>query len=116
MARVAEGVLPLELARRLQLGEQELVQPLPHPGPLPIFKAPVAGRARAEAELERQMPPGDSRVQDEQNPCSASRSGKRLRPGKRKRRSTFGSKGSIRSQGESETIHGATAHRQPFSA
>src|SRR5215211_7828999 len=41
-------------------------------------------------------------------PCKASRSGRRLRPGNRKRRSTFGNNGSIRSHNASDTIHGAT--------
>jgi hypothetical protein len=46
-------------------------------------------------------------------PCSASRSGSRLRPGYRKRRSFPGSSGSTNSHNSSETIHGATAIGTP---
>jgi hypothetical protein len=44
------------------------VQPLPNPRLLPLDHPPVAGRAAAEAEFERQMPPRDSGVQYEQDP------------------------------------------------
>ena len=44
------------------------MQPLPEVRPLPLVQAAVAGRPRAEAELERQVPPGDPRVQDKQDP------------------------------------------------
>ena len=63
-----------------QLREQQHVQPLPHTRPLPLVQPPLAGRARAEAELERQVPPGDPGVKTNRIPCSASRSGSRLRP------------------------------------
>jgi hypothetical protein len=43
------------------------MQPLPHARPLPLVQPAVARRAAAEAELERQMPPRDPRVQDEQD-------------------------------------------------
>ncbi len=44
------------------------MQRLPHPGSLPLIQTAVAGRARAEAELERQMAPRHPRVQHEQDP------------------------------------------------
>jgi hypothetical protein len=43
------------------------MQPLPDPGALPLIETAVAGRAAAEAELERQMAPRDPGVQHEQN-------------------------------------------------
>jgi hypothetical protein len=44
------------------------VQPFLHTRLLPLDHPPVAGRAVAEAELERQMSPLDPRVEDEENP------------------------------------------------
>src|SRR5437867_8244959 len=44
------------------------MQALPHARLLPLVEAAVAGRAGTEAELERQMPPGDPGVQHEQDP------------------------------------------------
>jgi hypothetical protein len=48
-------------------------------------------------------------------PCSACRSGKRFRPGWRKRRSLTGNSGSTSPHSSSETIHGATAIGTPLS-
>ncbi len=107
---------PSQFAGCAQLGAQRSVELLPRACLLPLVQAAAAGRSRAEPELERQMPPSDSCVQHEQDPCSACRSGKRLRPGKRKRRSTFGNSGSIRSHNRSDTIHGATTIGAPPSS
>jgi hypothetical protein len=52
----------------MQLGQQQRMQPHPHARLLPLDHPPIAGRAGAEAELERQMPPRDPRVEHEQNP------------------------------------------------
>ena len=52
----------------MQLGKQDLVEPLPHTGPLPLLQPPIAGRAATEAELERQVPPRHPGVQHKQNP------------------------------------------------
>ena len=68
LARVGDRARPLDLPRRPQAREQERVQRLPHPGSLPLIQTAVAGRARAEAELERQVAPGHPRVQHEQDP------------------------------------------------
>ena len=43
------------------------MQSLPDAGPLPLIQPPPAGRAAAEAEFARQMPPRDPRVQHEQD-------------------------------------------------
>jgi hypothetical protein len=68
MTAVGDGARPLDLTRRLQLGKQQRVQPLPHTGLLPLNHPPIAGRAGTEAELERQMPPRDPGVEHEQDP------------------------------------------------
>ena len=44
------------------------MQPLPRARLLPLDHPPIAGRAGAEAELERQMPPRDPRAEHEQDP------------------------------------------------
>ncbi len=72
---------PLDLTRRPQLGQQERVQPLPDTGLLPLIHPPVTGRADAEPELERQMPPRDPGVQHKQDPLQRLPIGSRLRPG-----------------------------------
>jgi hypothetical protein len=43
------------------------VQLLPNPGLLPLAQPPPAGHSRAIAELGRQVAPGDSGVQDEED-------------------------------------------------
>src|SRR6266540_1622549 len=68
MAGIRDRPRPLELTGGPQLGKQQRVQPLPDARPLPLIQTAVAGRASAEAELERQMSPGDPRVQHEQDP------------------------------------------------
>jgi hypothetical protein len=67
VAAVDDGTRPFDLARLLQLREQQRVQLLPHAGRLPLVEATPAGRAGSKPELERQMPPGDPRVQHEQD-------------------------------------------------
>jgi hypothetical protein len=56
----------------MQFREQERVHALPHAGLLPLDHPAVAGRAGPEAELERQMPPRDPRVEHEQDPLQRS--------------------------------------------
>ena len=68
MAGVGDRALPFQLVERVQLGEQQLVQPLPHSGLLPGAKPPPSGHAAAKAELLRQMLPADPGVQHEQDP------------------------------------------------
>jgi len=68
VAGVSDRSRPLELAGRSQLREQQLVQALPDTSALPLIEAAVTGRAAAETELERQMPPGDPGVQHKQDP------------------------------------------------
>ena len=46
-------------------------------------------------------------------PCSACRSGRRLRPGYRNRRPCIGNSGSTSSHNSSDTTHGAHSHRHP---
>src|SRR5207237_3640990 len=68
VARIGDRARPLDLPRRTQLRKQRLVQPLPNAGALPLDHPAVTSRAAAEAKLERQMPPRDPRVQNEQDP------------------------------------------------
>jgi hypothetical protein len=49
------------------LGPLARPQSLPHARLLSLVQAAVAGRARAEAELQGQMPPNDPRMQHKQN-------------------------------------------------
>jgi hypothetical protein len=56
----------------MQLGEQERMHTLPNAGLLPLDHPPVTGRARAETELKRQMPPRDPRVEHKQDPLQGS--------------------------------------------
>jgi hypothetical protein len=68
LARVEDRPRPLELSRRAQTGEQQLVQAPPHPRPLPLVQTPPTGDPGAEAELLGQVRPGDPRMQHEQDP------------------------------------------------
>ena len=68
MTAVCDRPTPLDQTISMQLGQQHLMQPLPDTGPLPLIQPPITGRAAAEAKLERQMPPRDPRMQNEQNP------------------------------------------------
>lgn len=52
---------------RPQLGEQQLVQPLPDSGLVPIPKPSPARHPRAEAQFLGQKPPRDTCVDDKQN-------------------------------------------------
>ena len=56
----------------MQLSEQKRVHALPDAGLLPLDHPPIAGRAGAEAELERQLPPRDPRVEHKQDPLQRS--------------------------------------------
>jgi hypothetical protein len=102
-----QGVRPAEF------GEENLAEPRPHTGLGPLGQATPAGHARTEAEFLRQVLPGDPGVRDEQDAWNTSRSGCRLRPGCRIRRSTLGSGGSINAHSSSSTSRGfgrATQH------
>jgi hypothetical protein len=68
MTGVGDRPRPLELTGGLQLCKQDLMQPLPDAGPLPLVHPPVTGRAAAEAELGRQVTPGDPGVEHKQDP------------------------------------------------
>ena len=68
MTRIGDRPRPFELASSSELREQERVQTLPHARLLPLIEPPIAGRARAKPELERQVPPGDPCVQYEEDP------------------------------------------------
>ena len=70
VARVGDRPRPVELAGGVQLGQQQLVQPLPDAGLLPVPQPPPAGHPAAEAELLRQVLPGDPGVQHEQDPAA----------------------------------------------
>ncbi len=72
---------PLDLAGRAQPRQQQPMQPLPGARPLPLLQPPPAGRARAEAELERQVPPGNPGVQDKEDPAKRLPVGKPLPAG-----------------------------------
>lgn len=58
---------PVQPGRGVQLGEQDLVQPLPDTGPVPVPQPAPAGHA--QAELLRKVFPLDVRVQDVQGPA-----------------------------------------------
>ena len=90
----------------MQLGEQQLVQPLPNPRLLPRAQPPPRRHPTTKAELLRQMLPADPRVQHEQDPLQRKAIINGLRPGYRNRRFLTGSNGSIRSHSPSGTSHG----------
>ena len=115
MTTISHRARPLDLTCRLQLSKKQRVQPLPDTGLLPLDHPPIAGRARTEAELERQMPPRDPGVEHEQDPLQRLPIGQPLPTGKTTRRSTLGNSGSIRSQCPSETTHGARLIGTPSS-
>jgi hypothetical protein len=72
---------PVQVARPVQLGQQQLVQPLPDPGPVPLLQAPPAGQARPKPQLlgqELLLDPVYSTNKISHNTC---RSGIRFRPG-----------------------------------
>lgn len=62
---------PVELAGRVQLGEQDPVQPVENPCLLPPVQPPPAGLSRAEPQHERQQLPGYVVVEDEQDALQA---------------------------------------------
>ena len=63
------GLGPVQLVRGVQLGQQQFVQLLPHPGLVPLGEPPPAGHAGAEPEFLRQELPRDRRVKHEQDPA-----------------------------------------------
>lgn len=58
---------PVEIAGRVQLGEQDPVQPVKDPCLLPPVRPPPAGLSRAEPQLQRQQLPGYVVVEDDQD-------------------------------------------------
>jgi hypothetical protein len=61
---VQAGPRPVEPAVAAELVEQQVVQPLPHPGALPVPQPPPTGDRAAAAKLPGgQQPPGDARAQ-----------------------------------------------------
>jgi len=59
---------PVQLPGGVQFGQQQLVQPLPHPGGVPLLQASPAGHPGPEPQLLGQELPPDSGVQHEQDP------------------------------------------------
>jgi hypothetical protein len=59
---------PVDLTRLVQLVQQHLVQAHPHAGVIPVAQTPPAGHAGSAAHLGRQVLPGDTGLQDEQDP------------------------------------------------
>ena len=59
---------PVHDTRGVQFGQQVLVQPLPHPGLVPVAQSAPGGHARAEPQLLRQELPRDAGAEHEQNP------------------------------------------------
>src|SRR4051812_2344394 len=68
MAGVSDRSRPLDLAGRMQLSEQKLVQPLPDARLLPDPQPAPTRHPATEAQLLRQMLPTDPSVQNEQDP------------------------------------------------
>src|SRR5262245_9931462 len=114
MAGVRDRPRPLDLPGRPQPGEQTFVQPLPHPGPLPLIHPPVTSRARHRS---RARPANDAT----RSPCAAQTgppaapagqataydpdSGTAARPSEAAAR--------IRNHNSSDTIHGAATIGTP---
>src|SRR3954469_1896636 len=68
MRGVDDRPRPVQLPRAVQLSQQQLVQTLPDPGPVPLLETPPAGHTRPEPQLLRQELPLDPGVQHEQDP------------------------------------------------
>jgi len=66
-ARADHRAGPVSLPAVLEFSHQQLVQPLPHPGPVPSLQAPPAGHPGPEPQLLGQELPLDARVQPEQD-------------------------------------------------
>lgn len=58
---------PVEFAGRIQLAEQNAVQPVEDPGLLPPLQTPPAGLSGAEPQLQRQKLPGNVVMEDVQD-------------------------------------------------
>lgn len=69
MGGVDHATGPVQPRGRIQLGQQDLVQPLPDAGLVPVPKPPPARHARAETEVLRQVLPLDPGVQHVQDPA-----------------------------------------------
>lgn len=67
VAGVDHRTRPVEAGRRVELGQQHLVELLPDAGLVPVPKPPPAGHARTEAQLPWQELPLDARVQHEED-------------------------------------------------
>ena len=65
LGTIDRGAGPIELVGLLELGQEDLVQLLPDPGPLPGIEVVQAGHATATAHLLGQLLPGDARLEDE---------------------------------------------------
>ena len=112
MRGVDHGTGPVQLPRRLQLSEEQLVQLLPDPGPVPLLESPPAGHPGPEPELLGRNSHWMPVCSTNRIPHNTCRSGIRLRPGRRGSRGTGqGSNGSIRCHNPSGTIHGGCSPR-----
>ena len=104
---VGDRPLPLELLGGVQLGQQQLVQPLPDARLLPRPQPPPRGHPAAEAELLRQVLPADPRVQHKQDPLQrAAGHQAACDPDSGSAAASRGNNGSIRSHNPSGTSHG----------
>src|SRR5690606_20238627 len=66
-AAIDDGTLPVDPVGSLQLSQQDLVQPLPDAGPIPVAEPSPAGHAATAAQLARQVLPVDAGLQDEED-------------------------------------------------
>src|SRR3954447_24341612 len=80
MRSVDGGTRPIDRARRVQPGEQLLMQRVPHTGLLPVAQPPPRRDPGAVAVLLRQVLPRDPRVQHVQDPVEDQPVGDRLAP------------------------------------
>lgn len=97
---VDHGFRPVQRGGCVELGEQNLVQALPHVGLVPVPQPPPARHPRTEAELLGQVLPAHPGMQDVQDPAQNLTVG--YRPATRipDRRSLLGTGGSIRSHSQ----------------
>ena len=95
---------PIELVGLLEFGQEDLLQLLPDPGPLPGIEVVQTGHATATAHLLGQLLPGDARLEDEDDAGENLAVIQRLASGEPEAtRLGLGKSGSIRCQSSSLT-------------
>src|SRR5882724_9736136 len=65
---IHQSAIPIDLVDGLEFSQEDFEKPLPNPFLLPSPQMPQTGESGGEIGGSRQRPPGDARLQNEENP------------------------------------------------